>query len=525
MNASDRMRLNRLEAVVARLDRQAPTGRGSFGTSTNAGGALNVRTVQLGFAAELTSSWDDATGYDWKRLFLDTANSPISLTDPGVQPTGDQAFSTDQGLASGAQGWMEPSPDGVGYLFTAFAGESGGGTDCDDAAGWPDTACLLATLTETDGSCTDADADPALVGQTVHLANDGTASTETFTINGKDWALAYSWTPGACCPTATLTSGADTVHLTSQGCRAGKVRFTTADPLLCAGATTECAVNKIAFEIECVPARYWCVDSGSSGAAIEIVSACVEPADSVGGPYDTAEEALAACGEQWWCTGTSLPGTCTQSATEPADAVAGPFTTEADCTADCSTIIGWGGEGWYCIWNGSACVAAELLTADSTDPTVRICSGPYASEAAATAACPGDCCPLSASYTVSVSGVGNGVNDITGNPTIMTGFNRLWTMNGSLPSPTAPSWTSGLLSGGFDDGGASPQTEGEATLTCSGGAWGLTFYIGADPLATYTASPATCTGDITFTLQARTDGQIDAAPGFPATLTVTGTIP
>ncbi len=59
----------------------------------------------------------------------------------------------------------------------------------------------------------------------------------------------------------------------------------------------------------------------------------------------------------------------------------------------CCPIEGWGGPGWYCIATiGTAtgsgnCVAVELLTEDSCDINIVICSGPYVNEAGALAVC------------------------------------------------------------------------------------------------------------------------------------------
>lgn len=50
-------------------------------------------------------------------------------------------------------------------------------------------------------------------------------------------------------------------------------------------------------------------------------------------------------------------------------------------------IDGWAGPGFYCIVVGTYCVAVELLAEDECDASIVICSGPYATLAAAQAAC------------------------------------------------------------------------------------------------------------------------------------------
>jgi hypothetical protein len=60
-------------------------------------------------------------------------------------------------------------------------------------------------------------------------------------------------------------------------------------------------------------------------------------------------------------------------------------------------ITGWAGAGFYCIVVGTYCVAVELLAEDECDTSLTICSGPYATLAAAQAACglvTTDCCDI-----------------------------------------------------------------------------------------------------------------------------------
>jgi hypothetical protein len=116
-----------LERKVADLSRRLAAVSGP-GVSTLAG-SQNIRTTQLGFAAQLTAAWDNAVGYAWKRRRLDTTASPIALSNPGVQPTGNKAYPIDgdKTLAVGTPVWMEPSPDGAGYLFVDAGGSGGGG--------------------------------------------------------------------------------------------------------------------------------------------------------------------------------------------------------------------------------------------------------------------------------------------------------------------------------------------------------------------------------------------------------------
>ena len=56
----------------------------------------------------------------------------------------------------------------------------------------------------------------------------------------------------------------------------------------------------------------------------------------------------------------------------------------------CCPIDGYDGPGWYCVraaGGSDLCFTTELLDGDECDPTIEICSGPYADEAAAAAVC------------------------------------------------------------------------------------------------------------------------------------------
>jgi hypothetical protein len=105
------------------------------------------------------------------------------------------------------------------------------------------------------------------------------------------------------------------------------------------------------------------------------------------------------------CDGT--PGDCNNT-----------FVVAVAC--DCCPIEGYDGEGWYCVREAESddpCAAVELLDVDKCDDAIEICSGPYASEAVATAACtPGlDCCDedegvIPLDMTITGSGTGGTVS-------------------------------------------------------------------------------------------------------------------
>ena len=123
----EQWRIASLEAKIAALERLTRPTSGIGQGSSTLFGSLNIRSTQLGFAAELTSTFNTTTGYNWKRLALDTTGS-ITLTNPAIQLTGNRAYSIDGSttLASGTKGWLEPSPESSGYLFTTASSASAG---------------------------------------------------------------------------------------------------------------------------------------------------------------------------------------------------------------------------------------------------------------------------------------------------------------------------------------------------------------------------------------------------------------
>jgi len=154
--ANDSARITILEQRLQSLTTQL---RGSPGVSTAGAGSLSIRTLQLGFAAEITSCYGYlppgvttttstttsttsttsttappgtttttttppvSSGYCWKRLKLDDGE----FIDPAVQLTGCQAYPLDgnQALGPGVVAWLEPSPDAVGWVIVDYVGVPG----------------------------------------------------------------------------------------------------------------------------------------------------------------------------------------------------------------------------------------------------------------------------------------------------------------------------------------------------------------------------------------------------------------
>lgn len=121
MNPDSRIRA--LERQVADLSRRAPTsGLGNVTTTQQYG--LNVdRPYQVGFPAKLTSTFATTTGYSWASRILKSSTTAPEITDPTIPLTGNNAHTPDNNttLPVDTEGWMEPDPQGGGWLFIVSA--------------------------------------------------------------------------------------------------------------------------------------------------------------------------------------------------------------------------------------------------------------------------------------------------------------------------------------------------------------------------------------------------------------------
>jgi hypothetical protein len=257
----ERAELARLKSQVADLARQlAAMGRSNPGVST-ANSAPVVRTTQLGFAAELTGAWDAATGYPWKRKRLEG----VALTDPDVQPTGTGAVTPDgdTGLTAGAEGWMEPSPDGVGYLFVA--GGSGGtsltlsGALCGRLYGLTEDECLAYAVASASGLCAGV-----ATGQSGMLAWSGVdaawVSADDVVTPAVTGPLEVTIPAAPGVPAATVGG----VALYYNGCVNGVLEFVGAGAALCDDGDEEtvetaadpCGDNTFRVQVSCRACTY-----------------------------------------------------------------------------------------------------------------------------------------------------------------------------------------------------------------------------------------------------------------------------
>lgn len=310
MDATDRLRLARLEAELAAL-RKKVAAVGGVGVSTAAGGATHVRTTQLGFAAELTSGWSATTGYSFKRRKLDTTASPITLVNPGVQPTGDRAYEVggNTGLTAGAPVWLEPSPDGAGYLFTAGTSADGPpvppptGANCSQPAGWGRLTCLTAVLGPGYGWCSNV----AAGGSVRMVSADGLtwgSDGTTLDIGGTNWTVAYDWPDGGV-PRLVLTntgSGGAAYTMKYLGCSAGVLVFGGAAAFFCTEppGTEECDNQLFTISVYCIPCLFDCVDTDADGNGV-----CLP---AVAGAYSDGAACLAACSAGTGCNVEALLG-------------------------------------------------------------------------------------------------------------------------------------------------------------------------------------------------------------------------
>lgn len=175
-------------------------------------GATIINPSQLGFPAELTSRWDSAQGYSWKRL----VKQGTATTDPTMQLVGKNAITpdNDESLTEGTQGWMEPDPGRRGYFFLTFGGgDSGDGGStggCDWVDALTDEDCLKFSFVSGSGRCRCAETFTPLLLPYQSADDGGTWGTgDTFTICGVKYIPTFKREAcnGPCLSIATVPEG------------------------------------------------------------------------------------------------------------------------------------------------------------------------------------------------------------------------------------------------------------------------------------------------------------------------------
>ena len=110
-----------LERRVADLERELQSlrawTRSGAGSSTY-GGATTTRPLQVGFPAKITSTYSAATGYNWSMRLLTPGTATTVDPTSTVSGNGAVEVSGRTDIASGTKVWMEPDPNGRGFLFT-----------------------------------------------------------------------------------------------------------------------------------------------------------------------------------------------------------------------------------------------------------------------------------------------------------------------------------------------------------------------------------------------------------------------
>mgnify|MGYP000853191243 FL=1 len=121
-----------LERRVADLERELQSlrawTRSGAGSSTY-GGATTTRPLQVGFPAKITSTYSAATGYNWSMRLLTPGTATTVDPTSTVSGNGAVEVSGRTDIASGTKVWMEPDPNGRGFLFTVSdtVSDTGGG--------------------------------------------------------------------------------------------------------------------------------------------------------------------------------------------------------------------------------------------------------------------------------------------------------------------------------------------------------------------------------------------------------------
>lgn len=204
----------------------------------------------------------------------------------------------------------------------------------------------------------------------------------------------------------------------------------------------------------------------------------------------------------------------------------GPYETSAEAAdaADdegcedipCVPIFGWDGPGWYCVVDGSSCVAVELLEEDECNTDISICSGAYVDESTATAACGSvdppvggieSCCSGRATPTggtVAVTSAGGGC----------TGVFTAATLGSPFTFPSGVLWISTALA----------EIEGvqyTATVTCSSGVWTASIPAGGSD-GVFVSANCDSSGNVVVVFDFTLAGPLPCAGTVRLTFTLTG---
>ncbi len=301
-------------------------------------------------------------------------------------------------------------------------------------------------------------------------------------------------------PKATIAG----VHGTYAGCDGDCLLFRFAGAALCDGDGDGCEDNTFLVKVCCV-----CCEDLETG-------------------YTT---------EGWYCFCAGGGNSCEHLTAPPCNRVtcSGPHATQEECEEECCEVAGWGGEGWYCVSQfGGTCLPVELLDEDKCDEGYTICSGPYATEEEAEAACTcADCANLQ-SATVTIAGFADGpCGEACGGAVNAVGFDN-WNGVWGVPLSGAGGG-GGTIVGGVATGLVLPGSAGyvgcipfflsggiSVQVHCTPGGdtvLSVGLYWNSLPLVTY-FGVVTCCGN--FVLNGGPQAPLPAVCGtVPATIAVT----
>ncbi len=242
--AGERAQLDDLRRRVADLERMRMSGIGISNTNGSSGWVA----PQVGFPAIITSTFSQDTGYDWERLILNGGVTPPVVEAYEGPLTGQNAVAidNDETLTVDTRCWLEPDPNGAGFLLVSIegSGEEPCPTGCGFVAGWTAEDCLSLSVVSGSGACSDVDA-----GQVIPLSWDTSnwQSEDDFLYPGGSGAVVFWLADGR--PRLSI----DGVELNLVCCAEGSVLFAAGEGLgLCNGTHVPCGPNTFTVKIECV---------------------------------------------------------------------------------------------------------------------------------------------------------------------------------------------------------------------------------------------------------------------------------
>jgi hypothetical protein len=244
----DRAMMEDLKRRIADLERMKMSGIGI----SNTGGASGWVAPQVGFPAIITSTFSQDTGYDWERLVLNNGVTPpvVEAYDGPLTGQNAVALDNDETIPVDSRVWLEPDPNGAGWLLTSVlpsADENAAspcGVGCGWTAGLTTEDCLMLTITAAYDACSALDLTQEFC---LEWSVDSWLSGVAFVYPGGSGTVEFWVAEGQ--PHLSINN----IELVLNCCGDGYAIFAGGEGLgLCNGTHVPCGDNVFYVKVECV---------------------------------------------------------------------------------------------------------------------------------------------------------------------------------------------------------------------------------------------------------------------------------